>query len=379
MGNDRMKPAMGWNSWNSFGYEISDQLIRETADAMAERGFLEAGYEYVIIDDCWSLRRRGEDGNMIPDPAKFPWGMKALSDYIHGKGMKFGMYSCCGAMTCAGFPGSLDHEFADADMFARWGVDYLKYDNCFKPESIPSELLYRRMAMALRSCGRDILLAACQWGTESVHQWIRSSGADTYRSTGDIQDSWASITGIVESQWENQPYGAPGCFNDMDMLVVGMYGKGLNPDVISGGCSNEEYMTHFALWCMMGSPLIIGGDVREMSDAAVKILTNKDLITINQDPVCHSCYRLKMFDNAQGITLVKPLADGSYAVGMFNFGDGESNMALNFWDLGIGFAENVGLEIYDCITHKSLGTHYEYFRTFASSHACKVYRMRVVR
>ena len=175
------KPPMGWNSWNTFGWNINDKLIRETADAMVETGLRDAGYKYVVIDDCWSLRRRGPDGRIVPDPEKFPYGMKDLADYVHSKGLKLGMYSCAGTMTCAGFPGSFGHEFLDAETFASWGVDFLKYDFCHKPKLANGPILYNRMAMALKATGREILFSACNWGSDNVERWIRSSGAHMYR------------------------------------------------------------------------------------------------------------------------------------------------------------------------------------------------------
>ena len=179
---------MGWNSWNTFGENISEELIMGIADAMVEKGLRDAGYEYIVIDDCWSLRERGEDGRLVADPKKFPHGMKYLADYIHSKGMKFGMYSCAGTLTCAGYPSSFDHEYLDAQTFADFGVDFLKYDFCYKPETSDGPLLYYRMGMALKATGREILFSACNWGSDNVWQWIRSTGAHMYRSTGDIVD-----------------------------------------------------------------------------------------------------------------------------------------------------------------------------------------------
>ncbi|MBQ1954595.1 MAG: glycoside hydrolase family 27 protein, partial [Clostridia bacterium] len=220
-------PPMGFNTWNTFGSEINDSVIRETADAMVEKGLLAAGYEYLVIDDCWSKRERDPQTNkIVPDPIKFPNGMKDLSDYVHAKGLKFGMYSCDGTRTCAGYPGSFDHEYLDAKTFAEYGCDFLKYDNCFKPENADGQLLYRRMGMALRTSGREILFSACNWGVDNVHNWIRSTGAHMYRSTGDINDSFVSFRDIALSQIDNYVYSAPGCFNDIDMLTCGMYGKG---------------------------------------------------------------------------------------------------------------------------------------------------------
>ena len=370
-------PPMGWNSWNTFYDKINDELIRSMADTMVEQGLLDAGYNYLILDDGWQARRRDSDGHLMADPEKFPHGMKEVVDYVHSKGLKIGIYSCCGTHTCGGYPGSFEHEFSDAQQFADWGIDYLKYDNCYRPGSTATNVLYRRISMALRSTGRDILLAACQWGTEDVHQWIRSSGAHTFRSTIDIQDSWNSIQKIALSQIGFQGYNGPDCFNDMDMLVVGMYGKGLNPETSIGGCTDEEYQTHFALWAMMNSPLIIGCDMREMTDATKKILLNKEVIALNQDPGVHSCYSLPVYGNPDVFVLVKPLANGDYAIAFFNFGDAKAKAVLNFWDMGLSAAAGYAFEFRDCISHEDLGLQKEFFAPVVSPHGCKVYRCRL--
>ena len=171
------RPPLGWNSWNTFGEHINDRLIREMADCMVEQGWLSAGYEYLVIDDCWSLRERDENGLLVPDPEKFPCGMKAVADYVHSKGLKFGMYSCAGVMTCASYPSSYDHEFTDAKTFASWGVDFLKYDFCNFPESGNCRGRYQTMSMALKASGRNILFSACNWGREDPWKWMRSVGA----------------------------------------------------------------------------------------------------------------------------------------------------------------------------------------------------------
>ena len=183
------RPPMGWNSWNTFGERIDEKLIFETADILVERGYKDAGYEYLIIDDCWALRERDEKGRLVPDPEKFPHGMKAVADYVHKKGLKFGMYSCAGVLTCAGYPSSYDHEFEDAKQFAEWGVDYLKYDYCNFPENADCVNRYHMMSMPLKASGREILFAACHRGQKESFNWMRSIGAHTYRSTGDIFDN----------------------------------------------------------------------------------------------------------------------------------------------------------------------------------------------
>lgn len=372
-------PPMGWNSWNTFFDKISEDLICTTADTMVEQGYLEAGYQYLIIDDCWASKERDEHGKLVPDPEKFPHGMKAVADYVHSKGLKFGIYSCCGVRTCARYPGSFEHEFSDAEQFAEWGIDYLKYDNCNRPSSQGSEMLYRRMGMALRNSGRDMIFAACQWGTEDVDQWIRSCGAHTYRSTIDIQDSWKSIESILLRQFEHPCPSSPDCFNDMDMLVVGMNGKGFNPEASIGGCTHAEYQTHFALWAMMNSPLIIGCDLRNADDEAKKILLNRDLIAINQDAECRSCYRLNIYGNPDVFLLVRPLSTGGYAVGFFNLSDTPACECISFWDMGLTMEVGQSMSVYDCITHEDLGLHREYFAPKLSPHGCQVYRFRMVK
>ena len=232
--------------------------------------------------------------------------------------------------------------------------------------------------MALRSTGRDILLAACQWGTEDVHHWIRSSGAHTFRSTIDIQDSWNSIQKIASSQLELQGYNGPDCFNDMDMLVVGMYGKGLNPETSIGGCTDEEYQTHFALWAMMNSPLIIGCDIRSMSDKTKEILTNPDLIALNQDPECRSCYQIPVYGNPNAFVLVKFLHNGDLALGFFNFSDVAANVTLDFWDIGLSYASGCSLRFHDCLSHRDTGTQKEFFAPKVAAHGCKIYRCSIV-
>ena len=377
-------PAMGWNSWNTFTWDINEALIREVADKFITDGYKDAGYEYIVIDDCWSLKERDRDGNLVADPAKFPSGMQALADYIHGKGLKFGMYSCAGTHTCAGYPGSFEHEFQDARLFAEWGIDYLKYDYCFKPRNISGELLYKRMGLALKNCGRNILFSACNWGEDQVPQWIRETGAHMYRSTGDIRDFWDSVKQIAISQLDKGCYAGSYCHNDMDMLIVGMYG-GSNNDYIGskiGGCTDVEYKTHFALWSIMGSPLMIGCDVRNANQVTKDILLNRDLIAINQDIECRSAYRIKpepqWFHSEDVFMLVKLLSDGDLAIGFFNLSDTQRELSLQFWDLGIPYASGAKLSLYDCIEHKELGIYSERYAPTIPAHDCMVVRARLV-
>ena len=325
-------PPMGWNSWNTFGENINEELILESADALVESGLKVAGYEYIVIDDCWALRERGADGRMVPDPKKFPHGMKYVADYIHAKGLKFGMYSCCGAMTCASYPASLNREYLDAETFASWGVDFLKYDYCFKPSSAQGKNLYRRMGLALANSGRDILFSGCSWGSDNTHEWIGTTGANMWRSTGDIYDTWQSVKELIQKQYDILPYGGVGCFNDMDMLIVGMHGKG---HVGLKGCTDDEYRTHFAAWCMLASPLMIGCDIRSMDETTKTILTNPTLISIQQDPRGNRPYIEKLWNNDDWPVIVRALDGGKLAVGFFNLSDGRSNLWITADDLGV--------------------------------------------
>ncbi len=375
-----LTPPMGWNSWNTFTWNINEALIRETADAMVSSGLKDAGYQYVVIDDCWSLKQRDQNGCLVADPEKFPNGMKAVADYVHSRGLKFGMYSCDGTHTCAGYPGSFEHEFQDAETFASWGVDYLKYDNCYKPRHMEGEMLYKRMSLALRNCGRDILFSACNWGADGVHGWIQGSGAQLFRSTGDIQDNWESIKNLALSQMDKMAYSGPYCHNDIDMLVVGMHG-GSNNEFIGtlGGCTDEEYRTHFSLWAIMNSPLMIGCDIRSMSSVTRETLTNPDIIAINQDMECRGPYVVPGNDPAAMMSLVKPMGDGSLAIGMFNLGDKKGELSLQFWDMGISAAAGMGLELYDCWARKTEGVFDQRYAAQIEPHGCRMFRAKLVK
>jgi len=380
-----LRPALGWNSWNTFTWDINEKLIRDVVDTFVADGYKDAGYEYIVIDDCWSLKQRDKAGNLVADPEKFPSGMKALADYIHSKGLKFGIYSCAGTHTCAGYPASFEHEFQDAAKFAAWEVDFLKYDYCFKPRHISGELLYKRMSLALKNCGRDILFSACNWGADHVHQWIRESGAHMYRSTVDIQDNWDSIKTLAISQIDKECYTGAFCHNDMDMLVVGMYG-GSNNDFIRskiGGCTDNEYKTHFSLWSIMGSPLMIGCDVRTANQATKDILMNPNLLQINQDIEGRGAYRIQAepqwFNADEVFILVKVLSDGDLAIGLFNLSDGQKEIALQFWDLGLPYASGISLSLYDCWEHKELGTFTERFSPVIPAHDCVIVHAKLVK
>ena len=392
-------PPMGWNSWNTFGPDINAAVVCETADKIVELGLKDCGYEYVVIDDIWMMPERDENDRLVPNPEKFPDGMKAVADYVHSKGLKFGIYSCAGIMTCAKFPSSFQYEFIDAQTFAEWGVDFLKYDFCFKTESVQGHNLYKRMAMALRSCGREILFNACNWGAaESFkpaydtpiklpkgyavnevigpEKWMRSAGIHMWRSTGDINDSWASIVDIFNQQDSMEAYGAPGCYNDMDMLVVGMNGAG---NVANGGCSLTEYKTHFSLWAMMNSPLFIGADLSKLDEDNLAILKNKDIIAINQDEEGREPYKLKSWASQNACTLVRPLANGDYAIGAFNLEDNDSDVIASVFDMGLPVESGFAFELHELWEDKDYGRVWDIFKVPVKAHDCKVFRAKFVK
>ncbi len=313
-------PPMGWNSWNTFGGRITEAVVRETADAFVREGLREAGYEYVVIDDVWEADER-VDGRLTWNSETFPNGIPALAEYVHGLGLKFGIYSCAGAFTCAGKPASFGYEEIDAQTFAEWGVDFLKYDYCYMPPGVTAQTVYRRMGQALRATGRPILFSVCEWGANKPWEWAAGVGAHMWRTTGDISDSWESIVDIgFDRQAALDPYAGPGRWNDPDMLVVGMYGEG---NVGRGGCSDIEYRSHFSLWALLAAPLMIGCDVRNMTRGAREILLNREVIAVNQDPLGRQAWRVgQQYHGAHRAEIwAKPLEDGSVAVGLFNLGE----------------------------------------------------------
>ena len=365
------RPPMGWNSWNTFAANINEEIVKNMADVMAGEGYLDAGYEYLVIDDCWALRERDENGRMVPDPVKFPHGMKAVADYVHSKGLKFGIYSCVGNYTCAGFPGSYEYEFIDAATFAEWGVDFLKLDYCWKPRSAVGAQLYRRMALALDNCGRDILLSACSWGAEETHRWIKSTGAGMWRSTGDVFDTWSSIKDLYNVQKGIYEYNGQGCFNDMDMLIVGMFGKGHVG--VEAGCTLEEYRTHFSIWSFFGSPLMMGSDIRGASDEIKSILLNKDVIALDQDPA----YRMPYQVDCNQDVWARHMANGDIVIGIFNINDHDASFFIPFAELGLGRVCGRGLRIRNLWTGEDWGLKKELIVPFVKAHESLLLRCKV--
>jgi len=307
-------PAMGWNSWNKFGCGINETLIKEIADAMVSTGLAAAGYEYVNLDDCWQLSRDNTTGEIQADPQAFPSGIKALADYVHSKNLKFGLYSDAGLYTCQKRPGGLYHEEQDAQTYAKWGVDYLKYDNCYNA-LLPPKFRYPRMRDALNKTGRPIYYSLCEWGQDDPWDWAADVG-NSWRTTGDISDKWESFIDILEKQVPIASKGGPGGWNDPDMLEVG-----------NGGMTDSEYAAHFALWAFLKAPLIIGNDIRNMSSATLSILSNKEIIAVNQDPLGVPATRL-FYQGSQEIWGC-PVVDG-FAFIMFNQGPQDATIKANF-------------------------------------------------
>ena len=312
-------PPMGWNSWNLFAGKVDDATVRTIADAMVSSGMRDAGYIYVNIDDTWE-GVRDANGNLQTNH-KFP-DMKALADYVHSKGLKLGIYSGPGPRTCAGYPASYGHEEQDAKTFAAWGVDYLKYDWCSAATIYKdSELqpVYQKMGGALEATGRLIMYSLCEYGRGQVETWGTKVGGNLWRTTGDINDSWSSMIGNLEKQVPTAPYAGPGHWNDPDMLEIG-----------NGHMTDDEYRTHMSLWALVAAPLLAGNDIRNMSEATKAILLNKEVIAVDQDPLGKQASPVK---NGDMETWVKPLANGSVAVGVVNLGGSATQATVNASDL----------------------------------------------
>lgn len=319
-----LTPPMGWNTWNKFACNVDEDLIKGAADAMVASGMKDAGYEYIIIDDCWH-GERDEKGFIQADPERFPSGMKALVDYVHSKGLKFGIYSDAGATTCAGEPGSRGHEYQDALTYAEWGVDYLKYDWC-DTENLNPIGAYTTMRNALYEAGRPVLFAICEWGDNDPWKWAQDIG-HTWRTTGDIYHCWDceedhgdwsswGVLRILDMQEGLRKYAGPGHWNDPDMMEVG------------NGLTDSENRAHFTMWSMLAAPLIAGNNLQDMSEATRKTLTNKEMIAINQDPLGRQAWKYSAEDGLE--TWVKPLANGEWAVTFLNRADEPRKVNFNW-------------------------------------------------
>jgi alpha-galactosidase len=316
-------PPMGWNSWNKFAGKVDDATVRAIADAMASNGMKPAGYTYINIDDTWEGPRDAQ-GN-ITSNTKFP-DMKALADYVHSKGLKIGIYSSPGPKTCAGYEGSYGHEQQDANTYAKWGFDYLKYDWCSASEIYKDDEMqpvYQKMGDALLATGRPIVFSLCQYGKQDVWTWGAKVGGNSWRTTDDINDSWQSMSNIGFHQFYIQKYIRVGHWNDPDMLEIG-----------NGHMTADEYRTHMSLWSLLAAPLLAGNDLRDMSDETKSILENAEVIAIDQDPAGYPSQQLTSPESPE-VVVVRPLADGSHAVGLFNRGDQTANVTVNWRDAGL--------------------------------------------
>ena len=352
-------PPMGWNSWNTFRTDINEQLVKDIADKIVELGLKKAGYEYIVLDDGWMAKERDANGNLVADPKKFPSGMKALADYIHSKGLKFGLYNCAGAKTCAGYPGSRGHEFQDARLYASWDVDYLKYDWC-NTDKINAEGAYTTMRDALKSAGRPVVFSICEWGDNQPWKWAKDIG-HLWRVTGDIINCWdcevghgtwssSGIWKIINMRKDIRKVAGPGHWNDFDMMEVG------------NGMTDAEDRSHFAMWSMLASPLIMGNDLRKASKETVKTLTNKEVIAVNQDKLGIQGFR---FSNENDIeTWIKPLANNKWAMVFVNMKETTINLDFDWNKHEIGDnlnnrnldTKNSIFKIRDLFKHENLGT-----------------------
>jgi alpha-galactosidase len=368
-------PPMGWNSWNKFGCKVSETLIREMADAMVSSGMHDAGYEYVVIDDCWQVGRDGL-GNIIPDPQHFPSGMKALADYIHSKGLKFGIYSCAGSLTCQDRPGSRGYQFQDARTYASWGVDYLKYDWC-NEEGQNAKAAYKTMSDALKSCGRPIVFSICEWGDNKPWEWGKGIG-HLWRTTADIRDcyqctfDWGGlgVLDIIDKQVGLQQYAGPGHWNDPDMLEVG-----------NGGMTSDEYKTHFSMWAMLAAPLMAGNDLRNMDVSTKEILTNKDVISVNQDKKGEQA--TKFMDMGEYEIWAKPMADSTVAVCFMNRTNQLWKLDYDWKKQTMYFVKEVSIHkklynVYDLWAHKNIGKTDERLKTEIAPHGVLMVRLSEV-
>ncbi|MEI9947382.1 MAG: glycoside hydrolase family 27 protein [Chitinophagaceae bacterium] len=355
-----LTPPMGWNSWNTFQGNINEKLVIETADAMVSSGMKDAGYVYLVLDDAWMAKERdSKTGDLVADPVKFPGGMKSVADYVHSKGLKFGLYNCAGTLTCAGYPGTRGYEYQDARFYASVGIDYLKFDWC-SSDGINAREAYTTMSKALKLAGRPILFSLCEWGQNKPWTWAAPVG-HIWRTTGDItaqfegvrsHGTWSSsgVMRILESQDTLREYAGPGHWNDPDMLEVG------------NGLSQSEDRAHFSMWSMIAAPLIAGNDIRKMSSVTNAILINKEVIAINQDSLGIQAMKYAAFDSVE--TWIKPLKNGDWAICFLNrkntpqplpvdwmFGPIDDPVAKRTLDI-----KTTGYKIHDIWEKKDVGT-----------------------
>lgn len=381
-------PPMGWMTWNFFADNFNENDVREMADAIVSSGMLKAGYDHVFMDDGWQGGRDNRN-NIIPDPKKFPSGIKALADYVHSKGLKLGIYSDAAPLTCGGYTASLNFEDEDAKTFASWGIDYLKYDYCGAPDDMEvAKARYKKIADALRKSGRDIELGICEWGDRKPWIWGGQVGGQLWRTTGDVRDKWKSITpvkeanelhaagagilDIVDFSQNYATYSGPGYWNDMDMLVIGLYGKNGPSSALGGvGCTDTEYQSQMSLWCIMNSPLATSNDLRNMNDETKRILLNEEAIAINQDVLGKQA--ICKIKNELWSVFVRPLANGDFAIAIVNRAETTQNSKISFAELGL----DGSYEVNDLWKHKIIGKGKKW-NGKVQSHETKLFRLKKI-
>jgi len=350
-------PPMGWNSWNHFAERVDDKAVRTAADAMVSSGMRDAGYVYINIDDTWEGQRDAQ--GFIHTNEKFP-DMKALADYVHSKGLKLGIYSSPAAKTCAGFEGSLGHEEQDAQTYAKWGIDYLKYDWCLNSGTRQEMLAaYPKMSEALKKTGRPIVLSLCEYGWNKVWEWGPSVGGNLWRTTGDITDEYRVMAEIGFNQNGLEKFASPGHWNDPDMLEVG-----------NGGMNEDEYRTHMSLWAILAAPLIAGNDLSKMTPYTLELLTNPEVIAVDQDPLGKQGYRVAQEGPFE--VWMKPMADGSRVVGLFNRQRTTEQITVDFPVIGISGEASVR----DLWLKKDLGRFRDKFSAYVPRHGVVLVRIK---
>jgi len=373
-------PPMGWNSWNFFEETVSEKILMEITDAMVADGMEQLGYQYIIIDDHW-VGGRDEHNRLFPDKKRFPNGMKKLADYVHSKGMKLGIYSDAAEYTCGGVTASYNFEELDAKTFASWGIDYLKYDYCNAPEDVTTAFTrYKKMGDALKKTGRPIIYAICEWGQRKPWLWAKAAGGNLWRTTWDSRDVWQSadnnLTGIMEifDQQEGlEQYAGPGGWNDPDLLMVGLNGKGKSSSVNGRfkGCSFTEYRTHFALWCMIAAPLILNSDLRTIDKNTLTLVTNSELLQINQDKLGRQAATILKRGNIQ--VLKKELSGGNIAICIFNRSDTATVVSLDLKkDLNIWAPFSTVRNVFDLRTENN----FKKITATLDKHDCRVYILK---
>jgi alpha-galactosidase len=374
---------MGWNSWNCFASAVSEEKIKAAADALVKSGLINHGWTYINVDDYWQNHRDSTDptlhglfrdaqGSIVPN-SRFP-DMKEMADYIHGLGLKAGLYSSPGPWTCGGCTGGWQHERQDAAQYAAWGFDYLKYDLCTYHDVVPAcetamapaQQPYRSMGDLLKQQPRDIVFSLCQYGEFEVWKWGGSVGGNSWRTTGDISDNWGSMSGIGFSQDKAAPYAKPGNWNDPDMLIVGKVGWGhLHPTRLT---PNEQY-THISLWCLLSAPLLIGCDMTQLDPFTLNLLENDEVLAVDQDPLGKEA--VTVAKNGETCVYAKDLEDGSKAVGLFNLGETETRVQINWSDLGLAGK----LQVRDLWRQKDIGKFKNSFRATVPRHGVVLVRV----